>query len=383
MHRGGTGRGQVFDGGTFSIDFICSTTSGLTLGTRLSLPRHGSIEPSQYTQFAKTIRVEKVGEPIRFRVGDHFAPKVGVRNAEIEGNSLTFDIQPVSFPTYSAIHRTSDDRIHLQLSNPAATAVVLVTHECCGSAQVLLQLRSSRNRYYGGAPGASIAGFLDGQLSRDRSNRGRLESVDTEFVNRNVLREMREEIGLFPEDLMELTVLGLASDRVRVHTEFLLFARTRLSARQVEMRSRDEATELTSDLDFRERFVFVDACPDAIATLVSEVKCPIPPTHAAAFLAGAYRLLLESVDANRASRWLSELEPHVRKNYALIDRLVSERFAAEATQVSQPALSGVSPAHSGYNPAVSPMLQGLPNPLSELERVGLIQSITCQDAPPS
>src|SRR2546428_7733420 len=129
----------------------------------------------------------------KFRVGPGFAPKVGIRNPQQSESVLSFDIQPVTYPTYLAISNNTDPEEELSISNPSATAAVLLTTEKDGSHRVLVQQRSPRNRLYAETIGASVAGLFDGQLDREPVNRGKLKPIDTNAIMANAIKEMREE----------------------------------------------------------------------------------------------------------------------------------------------------------------------------------------------
>src|ERR1051326_5384999 len=96
-----TERRPLFDGGNFLIDFLTSSMEGFTAQTRLSLPRHA---PNTPLPGGKKIRAIRDLEQKKFRVGPGFAPKVGIRHPEQAGSMLSFDIQPVTYPTYRAIN---------------------------------------------------------------------------------------------------------------------------------------------------------------------------------------------------------------------------------------------------------------------------------------
>ena len=78
---------------------------------------------------AKKIRQVRDVEREKFRIGPGFALKVGIRNPEQSGRILSFDIQPVTYPTYRAINNKTDPEEELSISNPSATAEVLLTTE--------------------------------------------------------------------------------------------------------------------------------------------------------------------------------------------------------------------------------------------------------------
>jgi 8-oxo-dGTP pyrophosphatase MutT (NUDIX family) len=356
-------RKPLLDGGNFVIDFLTSSLEGFSAQTRRSLLRHA---PNAPLPGGKEIRLIRDLEQKKFRVGPGFAPKVGIRNPEQVGSVLSFDIQPVTYPTYRAISNNTDSEEALGISNPSATAAILLTTEEDGSHRVLVQLRSPHNRHYAETIGASVAGLFDGQLDRDSANRGRLRPVDTNAIKANALKEMKEEIQLDATDISWLHIVGLARDKVKIHSEFLLLGLLRLSTDQIAQKAGDKFTASSNDEDdFIEEFVVVSATLEGIETLVTQVKCPLPPTHAAAFIAAGYWMLLRDTHLAAASQWASRLEPHVQENYRKIDHIVDTYFKKISGKRSE-ALRGFDPDHS-------PASQGLPDAISELMRVGLLR----------
>ena len=356
-------RRPLFDGGNFVIDFLASSLEGFTAQTRQSLLRHA---PNTPLPGGKKIRLIRDLERKKFRVGPLFAPKVGIRNPEQIGSVLSFDIQPVTYPTYRAISNNTDPEEELSISNPSATAAVLLTTEEDGSHRVLVQQRSPRNRLYAEMIGASVAGLFDGQLDRDPANRGRLRPVDTNATKANTLKEMKEEIQLDATDIFWLYITGLARDKVKIHSEFLLLGLLRLSTDQIAQKAGNKFPANSNDEDdFVEKFVVVSATLEAIETLVTQVKCPLPPTHAAAFIAAGYWMLLKDANLSAANQWAYRLEPHMQENYREIDHIVDTYCKKDPGKRSEDL--------RGFDPAHSPASQGLPDAISELMRVGLLR----------
>ncbi len=363
------GRRPIFNTDNFTIDFLASSSEGFTVQTRQSLLRH---VPNTPLPAARRIRVERDREPKKFRVGQDFAPKVGIRDPEQIESLLSFDIQPVTFPTYSAIDSLADSREELNISNPGATATILLTAEDDGSHRILVQHRSHLNRFYSQTLGASVAGFLDGHL--DPANRGRLLPIDTDSIKASAIKEMNEEIQLTATDLTDLWIVGLAQDKVKIHTEFLLFGILRHSADKIAQKAGTRTIAKPDDrYDFTEKFFAIDGTLEAIEILLTQVKCPLPPTHAAAFTAAGYLLTLESFGLEAAEGWKSRLEKMVQKNYQEIDRIVMDFYKDNSSEQGEDTKGKPARRASGFDPAFSPTVQGLPDAVSEFERVGLIR----------
>ncbi len=356
----------LFDAGVFTIEFLPTSPEGLQIQTDKSLMRHA---PNTPLPEARRIRTERDKEPLEFRVGPGFEPKLGIRNPRPDGNVITVDTIPVTFPTYIAISDSTESVDSLSISNPAATAGILLTTEADGGHKIILQHRSEKNRLYGDIPGASVAGMLDGVRIGPV-----MKPLTTEGVNNNLTKELQEELGI-PDEAIEANIIsGIAKDKIKIHDEFLLFGKLNISTEQVrEMVERRAKEKLPNDdFNFEGKYFVIDGTPEAIYKLLTEVQCPLPPTHSAAFTAAGYNLVLERDGLEAAKAWMSRLETAIRINYEDINRRVREHWQANPDLIDQKP-ENKPPRHvSGYDPAYLPQDQGLPDITSELERVGLI-----------
>lgn len=358
-----------FNGGSFTIEFLAASAKGFEVQTRQTLLRH---EPNTPLPEAARIRAEREKEEKRFRIGSSFVPIVGIRNPEQVGNVLTFDIQPVTFPTYRAIGNPSERPETLAISNPTGTACVLLTSEPDSSHKIILQHRSPESFFYSDVPGASIAGMLDGKL--DSNNRGRLEPITTGVIMANNKKEMFEELGLDPNDIADVRITGVAKDNVRIHNEFLLFGISPLGAREITAKATAHAKikKGIAEYDFAERLFVLDGTPEAIEILLTQVKCPLPPTHTATFVAAGYSMVLERKGQAAADQWTQYLQRGIRANYRDIDHRVAAYWQQQPEKAEMRSANKPARGIHGYDPAHRPTDQGLPSITEELQRVGLI-----------
>jgi hypothetical protein len=336
----------VFEADTFTITHLSSSASGYDVVTRNTLTRKelGTTLPgvhriAQEKQREKIVNkftilrpaIGETPEQLRNRLlqremndgqpelrpedavveVDHvrlipgFNPYIGPRNIAEDDDKLYMDIMPVTHPVYRAINSLDDSPESLEIANPAATAAILFTSEADGSHRMILQHRSRHNYFYGDVPGASIGGFLDGRLASSEGHRGELEPIDTQYVKDNILKEGEEELGLSPKDINDVRLLGVAEDKVKYHTEFLLTAFSSLSADEVakKVKARAVTHRPNDDFDFEGHFITLDAAPEVITKLLTEVKTPVPSTHAAAFIAAGYGLMIERDGLPAADIW--------------------------------------------------------------------------------
>lgn len=353
-----------FDAGVFTIEYFSPATTGFRLQTDKSLMRH---EPGTPMPFARRIRQFREQEPKERRVGPGFKPKVGLRNIRQEGDLLTVDTKPVTFPTYRAIGDPDETQEALDIANPTGAASILLTTELDGTHRIILQHRSQNNALYKDIPGASAAGMVDAL----RKKRGAtISPIDTDFVKTSNLKEMQEELGLSDEDLRELRITGIAKDFIKYHTEILMFGISERTADEIakswEQHIRRRRGE-DQEVDFTENYFVIEGVPEAIETLLTEVHCPLPPTHAAAFVAAGYSLVLERDGIDAANKWKTLIEEKIKSNYKKIDEIVTNYW------ITNPELIKEDSRISGYDPRLSPQDQGLPNIEEELVRTGLIR----------
>lgn len=364
------------------------------------------LTPEQLTDYNEKIEAEKKAMIAERMAGDHhlspqeqalykleFAKslKVGIRNPSFDGRVMTCDVVSVPFPFYRNIDKSTDPPELLALADLVGTAMVIQTADN----KLLVQNRSKKNKPYGGVPGASAAGLFDGRLSR--SVPGSQDKVGNERIALNVLKEAGEEVGLVKEertpdleeeikdfalgklesetgedrgDITDVSITGFSRDNVRVHHEFTLKARANKTSDQIIEKARSAKRQRSKDpRDFEESFFFVDATSSAVDALLTQVHCPLPPTHFAAFVAAGYSLVLEetggSVEA--AERWREEMQGKIQENWRIINGMVKMYYE----QYPEKREENKGANFEAYDPNFLPEQQGLPPIESELVRVGL------------
>ncbi|MBI5044602.1 MAG: hypothetical protein HZC02_01640 [Candidatus Levybacteria bacterium] len=320
------------------------------------------------------------------KVGTRNVQKVGIRKIERAGNKLLIDTRPISYPVYAVASSPDDTEESLDLGAVTGTAGVLITADN----KMILQYRSKKNSPYGDMPGASFAGMLDARFKRIKLENGKelktgvLQDVDDTYIKESSAEERFQEIAIVGEDVTDFRIIGEARDHVREHDEFLLLAKTSLTAREVAKRTENaprssNARKLNGqgDFHFEENFLVIDATPEAIETLVTQVKCPRPPTHDAAFIAAGYNMMLERTQEEggglkAANEWLERMQEATRQNYEDMNKIVKEFYEQhpEKLEDNKPGKPKRNP--NAYEPYYFPTEQGLPDLMNELYRTGLM-----------
>jgi hypothetical protein len=314
--------------------------------------------------------------------------KIGLRAVELMGeNTLTADVQLVPFPVYNLFADPESSSELQKLSSATGVAMVLKTsddrlviqHRAVEKQKIYEKGKTRGNASYVDIPGASVAGMVDAKLS---SGNGRLpgtpDPIDTDFLKANILKEAGEELGLAPDDIKELRIVGLAQDHVKLHDEVLLLADSRLTAANLRETSRSSnRNKNLDDADFDEKFFDIESSPHAVEILLTDVKCPLPPTHAAALVAAGYSLVVQESGSEAAHAWRQRLELSVRENYEAMNAMTAAYYAQHPEALEQVperywGKRVPSRNRNGYSPAYTPEEQGLPSFEEEMIRTGLL-----------
>lgn len=325
-----------------------------------------------------TVRNEYIGK----------GKKIGLRAIKLVGeNRLEADVQLVSFPVYNLLSVPDNSPELERLSRATGVAMVVETsdhhlvvqHRGVKKQKITEPGMSRGNATYADIPGASVAGMVDASLNMDGDRQpGTPDQVDTETLKGNILKEAGEELGVAPDDIEGLRIVGLAEDHYKPHDEVLFLSTLKLTAAELRETSRtSKRNKGLADADFEEKFFTIEGSPDAIETFLTEVKCPLPPTHAAAMVAAGYSLVLREQGREAAHTWRERMQAEVRRNYQEIDEMVAghyERYPDVLSQIPERYWNQEVPARNknGYSPAYTPEEQGLPTFEDEMVRVGLM-----------
>ena len=319
-----------------------------------------------------------------YREGSTSSLKVGIRNIgfDSEAGETVVDVLPVPFHAYRLFSRENASEALLDRVEATGVAMAVITadgrlvvqHRAIGISHMLHDDggKPRNNATYADIPGASAAGMLD-------ANRGEVPGTIAPIGNaeatRGVGKESIEELGIHTE----AEVIGIAHDKQKPHHEIILFEKIPLTATELYAKSREESrNRKLAEFDFEERFFDIPATPEAIMKLVSEVKCPLPPTHAATFVATGYTLVLQEKGVEAAQQWKADVEQAINKNVREIDATVKHYYEQypDAKDIVPERYWGthVPPRNlNGYSANYGPEEQGLPKLEDELVRVGLVE----------
>jgi hypothetical protein len=312
--------------------------------------------------------------------------KVGIRNIEVEGNTITADAKIVSFPLYNEFANPGTSEELLDLSSLTGMAMIvksadgklIIQHRAIEKQRLHEEKRTKGNASYTDTPGASVGGLVDASLEGNDREPGTPDSVDTQTIQRQMFKETGEELGLEDRDLKQMRIVGLTQDKVKIHDVALLFAESDLTEQQIGERSRtSKRNKNLGPADFEEKFVTIEASPQAIETLLTQVQCPLPADHAAAFVAAGYTMILQEQGVAAANEWKDRLEQGVRENYRSINKRVADfydKHPQSLKQVPERFWGKNIPQRRlhEYTPAYGPEEQGLPSFEDEMVRTGLI-----------
>lgn len=315
--------------------------------------------------------------------------KLGFSDLNIIDGEIKGGVHIAPYPFYNSSSKpgASKEVLRLSMASGVAMAVrttdgrLVIQHRAAETPKLDDTGTSPGNASYANIPGASVAGMLDATLSGSEDRQpGTPDAVDTDTIKSMILKEASEELGINGDMVESLRIVGVAQDGVKPHDEFMLFANLKMTAAELEETSRmSNRNKYLDDIDMAEKFIDIPANSQAIETLLCDVKCPLPPTHAATLVSAGYLMVLEKDGESIAREWLSTLEPRIAENYALIDKLVQQFYLdnpAEASQIPERFWSKNKDAPkrniNGYDPAYTPEEQGLPSFEDEMIRTGLL-----------
>ena len=279
-------------------------------------------------------------------------PKLGVRNIRREGNKLIFDDKAIAYPAFSRFSNKDAKPEVRNFAEVAANIGVLVTKDN----KLVVVHRKESNELYPGMIGASVAANIDGVFDRPgdkdskATKKGRLKKVDLAMLHEQLQAKTHAELGLDADDYT-FTLTGFAEeiDSVANHA-FVYTGTTKLTSNELSQKA--EATETArkeqSHPNVEKRIYFIDATPEAVFTMLTEVKCPIGPDHAAPFVVWAYDTVLKRDGKVAADKFKKDLEEKMPINTQDMDRLIESGYNNDKTLQNQVPRRMIEPAVENY-----------------------------------
>jgi hypothetical protein len=295
--------------------------------------------------------------------------KFGITVAGVDPSGVAqIEVRQVSSPAYFGLAKANMPAAWRERCMATGVCMVVKTADN----KLLVQYRTANNAQYAEILGASIAGMFDAKVAEGYADTvsavhrrgiaaggqrnleyaaaaslGIVGPITAESVLQQIRAEAREELGL-KDKISGGQVVGIAEDLTKPHHEIVLIGSVSLSAAEIVTRAKDKYDKDAQKYDIPEWCVAIPATGEAVAALLTAVKVPIPPTHAAAFLAAGKSLVREASGAPAADTWEKETVAGYLRNLHAIDAICREV------------------TNKPYDPMVKATAQGLKNPIPQL-----------------
>lgn len=356
---------------------------------------------------------KKTYEAARLEYLSKATPKVGMRNLRLIGDTLKIDTKPISFQANAAMAaiKSTDAQLEDGVGSATSGNVIFARDRFGGERRLGLMKRNKRNNRWRNVPGALIAGYFDGNMDKKASKlspkqgRRTLTTINNQAIYANGYKELHEEIGVEEKDVRKSKVVGLAVEKAdRVHHEVLMDVELKLTAAQAKEKSKlhhvDDKEEFTED------WIDIDCTPEAIYTLLTKVLSPLPTGHLAAFAATGRALVAEKSGEKAADEYMKKLSLGIIEHNERINGIVRDYVRNNPDVLTHPTedqlntiekqtveYKAKNPTASeddvfkyaqglidnrakfnpdGFNPALLPEEQGLPDLDTALAQAGLV-----------
>lgn len=341
----------------------------------------------QDAQAARSEQADELEKQYRELHRKYRERKVGICSIELaEDGALTYDVASITFPAYEILSdRYSPEMGELGALTGLSVALItsdnrlIIQHRAAAKRKLDDSSMSPGNAIYSGIPGTSASGMLDQTYTRVESGQYEAATVDTGFVKAGILKEVGEELGLLPSKIENLRVVGVVQDGVKPHNEISLVGSINLTATEIQEQARTSTLNKNlAEYDLEEKFLDIEATPEAVVVLLTEMKCPLSPTHIASMIVVGHTMVLERDGKEAARSWREQTEREARRNYEEINAIVREYYLRYPDELSRVPERYWGKKYvpkrdaQGYSPAYTPSEQGLPPLEDELVRTGLI-----------
>ena len=199
-------------------------------------------------------------------------------------------------------------------------------------------------------------------------------------------------------------VVGLAVEKAdRVHHEILMDVELKLTAAQAKEKSKQH--HIDDKEEFEEDWIDIECSPEAIMTLLTKMISPLPTGHLAAFAATGRALVAERDGEKAADEYMRKLSLGILENNDRINGIVRDYIRNNPEVLTHPTADQLNTIETqtkeykeknptateeevfnfaqklidnrakfnpdGFNPALLPEEQGLPDLDTALAKVGL------------
>lgn len=300
-----------------------------------------------------------------------FSPRVNLHNIEYEvvnGQPMvSFDTSPTSFAMGSDKDTISDTKAAERFSFTGA-AIALTTQEPDGLNNVVLGLRSEKNKNYPSMAGAAAAGTPVGEFApkytRPHEARGRLLPVDGAFFTRKLMKELHEEINLTADQLIggEPQPIALIWDNVQPHREIGFIARYSGSTEDLYKAVAENDETDRAEFDFAEDAFVLKGGVQPLREFLTESLSPLPPTHQGLYTALLIQMMNKEYidDPKRLEEEIQRLEKDMQQHSEKIDNRVAEFYRNNPEKAEEAKAKGWD--MEGYDYRVGVVQQGLNDP---------------------
>ena len=355
---------------------------------------------------------KKAYEDARVEYLSKATPKVGMRNLRLIGDVMKIDTKPVSFQANSVMAPIKSTPENLEDGVGSATSgnVIFARDRFGGERRLGLMKRNKRNNRWRNVAGALIAGYFDGSYHEDPSKlspkqgRRTLNEINNKAIFGNGYKELHEEIGIEEKDVKKSKVVGLAVEKAdRVHHEILMDVELKLTAAQAKEKSKQH--HIDDKEEFEEDWIDIECSPEAIMTLLTKMISPLPTGHLAAFAATGRALVAERDGEKAADEYMRKLSLGILENNDRINGIVRDYIRNNPEVLTHPTADQLNTIEiqtkeykeknptateeevfnfaqklidnrakfnpDGFNPALLPEEQGLPDLDTALAMVGL------------
>lgn len=367
-----------FDGGSFYLYLNPNGWNVITDSIQPRFPPWRQLSPKEKV-VARHIAEFRAHEPEKWRVGEGFRARWGVRGIRIDEDTVHLDGVLSTFPTYKAFSSPEMLQPALRYANPIATCTTVET-----PTHIVLARRSILNDPYGGDIGL-VGGYHDQtnvghtnglpkpldnsdleetikeelehelELEKNEMAVGLPSKITTSVLEQNLRLRLADELSLRGNTITIGRPNGIAIDREKIHTEATYNTYTTIDPEEITLRA-----FRTTPRDFSEKIVAFPKSEEAYTWLLTECMNPIPETHKANIVASGFAFLTATKGEDYAHTWLKRMEKGLQDLKKRQDEAVKEYYRLNPEDAFKQRGKNPPRNTQGYDANYLPEEQGLP-----------------------